>query len=109
MRKVIVSMTMATILFAICFPFGVAAKGWEVLKAEITEYRKVAGDADIEIRTDRGVVIVNTNKNVNIKIFTILGSQIANDNLTPGTYRYAVPAHGVYIVKVGELTCKVAI
>lgn len=90
-------------------PAPLYAKGWETLKAEVTAGKRVANDTDIEIRASRGVIYINSNKNINIKIFSILGSQIANDTLAPGYYQYVVPAHGVYIVKAGDLTCKVAL
>lgn len=90
-------------------PGSAYAKGWEPLKADTEKARRVASDTEIEIRTDRGMIYISTNRNLNIKIFTILGSQIANDNLAPGSYQFAVPAHGVYIIKAGDLTCKVAV
>lgn len=98
---------MAAVLCMLSLPGQ--AKGWEPVKTEVTEYRRVASDGEIDIRTEPGHILITTTKNINIKIFTILGSQIANDNLSAGTYRLGIPAHGVYIVKAGELTCKVAV
>ena len=89
--------------------FTAHSKGWETLKSEKAQTQKVASTSEIEIKAVRGMIYLNTSKNINIKIFTILGSRIADDNLTAGSYQFIVPAHGVYIIKAGELTCKVAV
>lgn len=104
----IISMILAA-LMGICFPIPAEGKGWEPVKTERPEGRRVAADSEIEIKAARGVIYIYTNKAVNIKIYTILGSQIANDNLSPGNYQFLIPVHGVYLIKAGDLTCKVAI
>lgn len=90
-------------------PLFAEAKGWDPVKTEQAELRHVASDAEIEIKAKRGVIHLSTGRPVNIRIYTILGSQIASDNLQPGMYQYNFPVHGVYIIKAGELTCKVAV
>lgn len=90
-------------------PVTAFAKGWESVKPEKTQGSHVVSDTELEILAGGGMIYVSTTRNVNIKIFTILGSRIADDNLTPGTYQFAVPTHGVYIIKAGDLTCKVAV
>lgn len=85
------------------------AKGWESLKQEKVSGQRVMAGSEVEIMTTSGLIFVNTTRTVNIKIFTILGSRIADDNLSPGSYQFAVPTHGVYIIKAGDLTCKVAV
>lgn len=88
---------------------ALSAKGWEAVKTEKITGQHVVSETDIEIKAGGGIIYVNTTKHLNIKIFTILGSRIADDNLAPGSYQFVVPAHGVYIVKTGDLTCKVAV
>lgn len=90
-------------------PCTASAKGWEAVKPEKTQGNHVVSDAELEILAGGGMIFVTTSRHVNIKIFTILGSRIAEDNLAPGTYQFTVPTHGVYIVKAGDLTCKVAV
>ena len=46
---------------------------------------------------------------IQIKIYTILGRLVSQDTVGPGTFQFQVSTHGVYIVKIGQLTCKVAI
>lgn len=84
--------------------------GWEPAKTEQTSTAKtVIKDADIEVKTAPGIIIVSTNHQVQIKVFTILGRLVNSETLQPGTSRLQLPTHGVYIVKVGDLTCKVAV
>ena len=99
----------ATLLLWLAAPSTAYAKGWESIKPEKTQGSHVVSDSELEILAGGGIIYVNTSRNVNIQIFTILGSRIAEDTLAPGTYRFAVPTHGVYIIKAGELTCKVAV
>ena len=85
------------------------AKGWENVRPEKMEGHHVMSAPELEIKVGGGSIFISSTKHINIKIFTILGSRIADDNLAPGSYQFAVPTHGVYIVKAGELTCKVAV
>lgn len=107
-RRFWISLVMAA-TFAVLSPAIVLAKGWEPLKVEKSEAKHVASDSEIQIRAGGGSLFITTSRHLNIKIFTILGSQIANDTLAPGSYQFTVPAHGVYIIKAGDLTCKVAL
>ena len=108
MRKGLILLTFLVALLCV-LPLSAAAKGWETLKVEREGVRHIASDSEIEIKAARGVLYVNTTKSVNIKIYSILGSQITNDTLAAGSYQLLMPAHGVYIVKAGDLTCKVAL
>ena len=86
-----------------------SAAGWEPVKTERTHGQRVGADSEIEIRTAGGTIFVTASRHIKIEIFTILGSRIAEDNLAPGSYQFTVPTHGVFIIKAGDLTCKVAV
>lgn len=86
-----------------------APKGWERLQTERQDTRQIVKETDIEIRTARGVITVTTNHAVQIKIVSILGQTVTSETLQPGTYQFTVRAHGLYIVKAGDLTCKVSL
>lgn len=90
-------------------PAHASPKGWEHVKTERADAKAVVRDADIEIKSASCLIIVNTNHSVQIKIFTILGRLVNSDTLPAGRSQLQMPAHGVYIVKVGDLTCKVAV
>lgn len=85
------------------------APAWEPLKTERPDAKTVTKETDIEIKAAPSTIIINTTKPVQIKVFTILGRLVNSDSIPIGTLKLTLPTHGVYIVKVGELTCKVAI
>ena len=107
-RKYLIGMAL---LAAVAMPLHVAAapKGWEVIKTERVDAKQVVKDTDIEIKSARGVIIVNANHPVQIKVFTILGRLVNSETVPAGRSQLVLPAHGVYIVKVGDITCKVAV
>lgn len=90
------------------FPVGLsAARTWEQVKTEYPDSKSIAKDTDVEIKVGQNHLIVIANRQVNIKVFSILGQLISSENLTPGTHRLTGNPHGVYIIKAGDLTCKV--
>lgn len=109
MKKLRHILAMTLLLASISFPLVSSAKGWESVKPEKTAGHHVISEPELEILAGGGLIYVTTSKNVNIKIFSILGSRISDENLSAGTYQFAVPTHGVYIIKAGDLTCKVAV
>jgi len=110
MRK---SLKIAAILVAAMItssPVAMAApKGWEQVKGERVEARTVVKEDDTEVKVVRGAVIITTDHAVSVKIVTILGRTISSETLQPGTWQLSLPTHGVYIVKVGDITCKVGL
>lgn len=90
-------------------PASAAMRGWEPVKSERTDAKSIAKEAELEVKAAPSTIIVTTNHQVQIKIFTILGRLVNSETLAPGTSQLSLPAHGVYLVKVGSLTCKVAI
>jgi hypothetical protein len=85
------------------------AKGWEQVKTERSDAKTVMRETEIEIKAASGTLLVVTNHQVQIKVFTILGRLVSAETLPAGKSQLTLPAHGVYIVKVGDLTCKVAV
>ena len=109
MMKRILTLALAMIMLA-AVPAGMsAARTWEPLKTEMHELKSVAKDPEIEIKAGSGHLVVSANRQVQIKIFSILGQLISSDPLPAGTHRLSGTPHGVYIIKAGDLTCKVVI
>lgn len=100
----------ATIMVATAalLPVASLAKGWEPVRTDVSSLSSVAHDNDVEIRVSPGHVVVVASQPVQIKVFTILGQIVSSESLPAGTSRLPL-SHGVYIVKVGELTCKIAV
>ncbi len=97
-------------LLVVSIQVGYAAKEWESIREEkVVDARVIAQTDEIELRTQKGAIIVTTIKPIEIKVFTILGQLVSQEKLPIGTSQLNIGSHGVYIVKVGELTCKVAL
>lgn len=90
-------------------PPAASAKGWEPVKTERADAKYVVRESELDIKAASGLIIVSTNHAVQIKVFTILGRLVSSETVQPGKSQLQLPAHGVYIVKVGDLTCKVAV
>lgn len=106
------SLRIASLLLACCLlasSLPAYARGWEPVRTESTAAKTVARDSDIEIKSAPGQVQITCNHASQVKIFTILGRLVSSDTIPAGTSRFLLPAHGVYIVKIGDLTCKVAV
>lgn len=99
-------MTVAALLVATLTPC--LGKGWEPVRTDVSQLNSVAQDDDIVVRVAPGQVVVSSSQQVQIKIFTILGQMVSNETLPAGVNRLSL-SHGVYIVKVGDLTCKIAV
>lgn len=104
-------LTLAVFVLTAVTPFAASlhARTWESMKTERSDARSVARETDIEVKTASGILIVSTNVRTSVKVYTILGQLVSSETIGPGTLQYRVGAHGVYIVKVGSLTCKVAL
>lgn len=96
-------------MLGMAVPSYAAPKGWEQVRTERADAKPVVRDSELEIKAAKGLIIVNSSHQVQIKIFTILGRLVNSDTLPAGRSQLQLPAHGVYIVKVGDLTCKVAV
>lgn len=95
---------------AMIAPPCASAAGWEPVKTEQSATAKsVMKHTEFEVKATSGAIMVTANHPVQIKVFTILGRVVSSETLPQGTMRLQLPAHGVYIVKIGDLTCKVAV
>ena len=102
----VVAILMASV--AVMMPLSSFAKGWEPVRTDVSGLNSVARDNDVEIRVSPGHVVVVASQSVQIKVFTILGQVVSSETLPAGISRLPL-SHGVYIVKVGDLTCKIAV
>ena len=63
----------------------------------------------VEVFGNDGVITIRTSRRIQVRVFTILGQLISNATLNPGTSELRIRAHGVYILKIGNITQKVAL
>ena len=50
-----------------------------------------------------------TPRRIQVRVFTILGQSVSQATIGPGTVELKIGARGIYIVKIGNLTQKVAL
>ena len=63
----------------------------------------------IEIYGNKGVISIVTPKRIQVRVYTILGQLVSQATLNPGTSQLRIGSRGIYLVKIGNLTQKVAI
>lgn len=105
----LISLFAATVFLCAPVTLYASGRGWESLRAERNDARTVARDTDIEIKTAPSTIIVSLSRPMPVKVYTILGRLISSENLAAGTSQLHIPAHGVYIIKIGGFACKVAV
>lgn len=109
-KKIISSLVVAVAIATGTMDINAAPqRSWEPLKTERNDTKQIVKEQEIEIRTAKGMIIVSTSRPTPIKVFTILGQIVSSETLPAGTSQLSIPGHGIYIVKTGSLTCKVAL
>lgn len=108
LRPLILLLAAASITVGAADAFA-APRSWEALKSERADARTVARETEVEIKTAPSTIIITTSKPMVVKVYTILGQLISSETLPAGTSQLRVAGHGVYIVKIGNYTCKVAL
>lgn len=63
----------------------------------------------VEIYGINGAIVVRTPHKVQVKVFNILGQMVSQATLNVGTSELKINARGIYIVKIGNITQKVAL
>ena len=63
----------------------------------------------VEIYGSNGVITIVTPKRITVRVYTILGQMISQATLQPGTSELRLGARGIYLVRIGNITQKVAI
>ncbi|MCM1005916.1 MAG: hypothetical protein NC402_06450 [Prevotella sp.] len=87
-----------------------AARSWESQRVErFSEGRIVTRTSEIEICTLPGIIMINTSKPVQVKVFSILGQLVSSSTIPAGVSQLNLGTHGLFIVKAGDITCKVAL
>lgn len=78
----------------------------EVTGRSLTDPKLTDG---IEIYGNAGTITIKTPKRITVRVFTILGQSVSQAVLNPGTSELKIGTRGIYIVKIGNLTQKVAL
>lgn len=88
-----------------------AARNWESVRNSdrLPQSRVVKQTTELEVRSAGSTIIITTNRPVTVRVFSILGQLISQETLPAGTSMLELNMHGVFIVKIGDTTCKVAL
>lgn len=78
----------------------------EVTTQALNDVRQSDG---VEIIRGQESIIVRTPQRVQVRVFTILGQLVNQSTLPAGTSELQIKSRGVYIVKIGNITQKVAL
>ena len=78
----------------------------EVQGRSLTDPRVTDG---VEVYGSNGVITIKTTRRITVRVFTILGQSVSQATLNPGTSELRLGTRGIYIVKIGNLTQKVAL
>lgn len=65
--------------------------------------------AGIDISVRDGFIYLSTPRDVEVKIFTILGQPVSVASLRPGVHRIALGSRGIFIVRAASLTRRVTL
>ena len=63
----------------------------------------------VEIYGSNGVITIVTPKRITVRVYTILGQMISQASLQPGTSELRLGSRGIYLVRIANITQKVAI
>ncbi|MBE6310400.1 MAG: T9SS type A sorting domain-containing protein [Bacteroidales bacterium] len=100
-------------LASICFAGNVVAQSqWREIATETAINNNAESRISIEsveIYSKDGHIIVQLPHKAQVKVFTILGQLVSQAELNSGTSMLKMNSRGIYIVKVGNVTQKVAI
>lgn len=89
-------------------PVEVAAVG--VAERMFMEDFCVAPDEQkVKISACDGNIKITAETEADVEIYTILGRFITRKHILPGVTEISVPNRGIYIVKVGKQTAKIAV
>lgn len=63
----------------------------------------------IEIYGSKGTITIVTPKRITVRVYTILGQIVSQATLQPGTSELRLGSRGIYLVRIGNITQKVAL
>lgn len=81
------------------------SQSWEVVSLRVD-----LDDPDhIETTVRDGYIYITIARPVTVRLYSILGQLISQQNIAAGTSRLKVDARGVYILKIGSVTRRITV
>lgn len=89
-------------------PAAEGALKWEYVSSSLTT-DDTSDTEKVEVTVKDGYIYVDTPKPITIKLMSILGQLVSQQNLPAGVSRIKMSAKGIYILKAGSLTKRVSV
>lgn len=80
---------------------------WERIGAPAVE--QVETDATVQVSVADHAIVLTLTRAAEVKVFTILGQLVADEQLAPGIWRLPMDKRGIYILKTGASTRRITI
>ena len=109
LRKILIGLIMLTGMASSLCVAQTHVNQWLETKSISGNFKAVVSQPDIEVFSAPNNIIIKVNYGVDVRLFTILGKLISVQHLEPGIFQYHLDSHGIYIIKTGETSCKIAI
>lgn len=84
-------------------------RSWEEMRQNQSAQIERAEVEQIDVSVKDGYVYINTPRKVTVKIFSILGQLISQEEIPAGSYRLRLASRGIYILKAGPITRRITI
>lgn len=84
---------------------------WEEVSSPLPSVVQTLDNSETEvaIAVADGYIYVTTEKQVTVKIFSILGQLICQETIKPGTHRIRLASRGIYILRAGATTRRITL
>lgn len=102
-------MTAMLIAAGICFEMAAAPPAWEKISSRHSESIENIEPTSFDVKVFDGVVELTLNAKTNVKVITILGQPVVQQDLEAGVWRLPLSARGIYIMKIGSATHRITI
>lgn len=89
--------------------YAAAPQRWETVKGQPQGAKLVAHDGSTEIWVAARSVTVVARQQTEVRVYTILGQLVSRETVAAGSWRMHFSSRGIYIIKTGEITAKVAV
>lgn len=100
-------------LFAALAASAATASKWEAADKTVSAAERIAAEraeADApEVWVKDGYIYIAAQRQVTVKIFSILGQQISQESVPAGVHRLHLASRGIYILRAGSLTRRITL
>lgn len=103
------------LFFATVLVCGAKPPVWEEVDSaspavvQVLEASSQEAQSPFQVVVVEGAVYIWTSRPVSVKLFSILGQLVAQKDLQPGLHRLSLSSRGIYVLRAGSITRRVAL